>query len=114
MAEAHIPIKSLDLFIIHGTRYNLIRFVHPKIIAMDHDVFTYEASQPVELGMQFAYETVIYETLNYEMGNAKDVVVDFDPNISKKYFNAPETDYSATGEVEGEREQEKLDMIGQE
>ena len=95
------PIKSLDLFIIHGTRYNLIRFVHPKIIAMDHDVFTYEASQPVELGMQFAYETVIYETLNYEMGNAKDVVVDFD-QIFQNTLTMPETDYSATGEVEGE------------
>ena len=95
------PIKSLDLFIIHGTRYNLIRFVHPKIIAMDHDVFTYEASQPVEIGMQFAYETVIYETLNYEMGNAKDVVVDFD-QIFQNTLTMPETDYSATGEVEGE------------
>ena len=95
------PIKSLDLFIIHGTRYNLIRFVHPKIIAMDHDVFTYEASQPVEIGMQFAYETVIYETLNWEMGNAKDVVVDFD-QIFQNTLTMPETDYSATGEVEGE------------
>ena len=95
------PIKSLDLFIIHGTRYNLIRFVHPKIIAMDHDVFTYESSQPVELGMQFAYETVIYETLNWEMGNAKDVVVDFD-QIFANTLNMPETDFSATGEVEGE------------
>ena len=95
------PIKSLDLFIIHGTRYNLIRFVHPKIIAMDHDVFTYEASQPVEIGMQFAYETVIYETLNWEMGNAKDVVVDFD-QIFQNTLTMPETNYSATGEVEGE------------
>ncbi len=94
------PIKSLDLFIIHGTRYNLIRFVHPKIIAMDHDVFTYEASQPVELGMQFAYETVIYETLNYEMGNAKDVVVDFDQIFQNT--------------LKVNQEQEKLDMIGQE
>ena len=95
------PIKSLDLFIVHGSRYNLIRFVHPKIIAMDHDVFTYEASQPVEIGMQFAYETVIYETLNYEMGNAKDVVVDFD-QIFQNTLTMPTTDYSATGEVEGE------------
>ena len=95
------PIKSLDLFIVHGSRYNLIRFVHPKIIAMEHDVFTYEASQPVEIGMQFAYETVIYETLNYEMGNAKDVVVDFD-QIFQNTLTMPTTDYSATGEVEGE------------
>ena len=95
------PIKSLDLFIVHGSRYNLIRFVHPKIIAMDHDVFTYESSQPVELGMQFAYETVIYETLNWEMGNAKDVVVDFD-QIFANTLKMPTTDYSATGEVEGE------------
>ena len=95
------PIKSLDLFIVHGSRYNLIRFVHPKIIAMDHDVFTYESSQPVELGMQFAYETVIYETLNWEMGNAKDVVVDFD-QIFANTLKMPETDFSATGEVEGE------------
>ena len=28
---------------------------------MDHDVFTYEASTPIEIGMQFMYETVLYE-----------------------------------------------------
>tara|TARA_B100001057_G_scaffold326835_1_gene327123 strand:+ start:3659 stop:5077 length:1419 start_codon:yes stop_codon:yes gene_type:complete len=72
------PIKSLDLFIVHGARYNLIRFVHPKIIAMDHDVLAYEASGPIEIGMQFAYETVVYETFNYEMANAKNVTIDFD------------------------------------
>tara|TARA_B100001094_G_scaffold282194_1_gene294133 strand:- start:3241 stop:4644 length:1404 start_codon:yes stop_codon:yes gene_type:complete len=72
------PIKSLDLFLIHGGQYNLIRFVHPKIISMDHDVLSYESSVPVELGMQFAYETVIYETLNHSMANAKDVTIDFD------------------------------------
>ena len=72
------PIKSLDLFLIHGGKYNLIRFVHPKIIAMDHDVLTYEASAPVEIGMQFAYETIVYETLNYDMATARDVTINFD------------------------------------
>ena len=94
------PIKSLDLFIVHGTRYNLIRFVHPKIIAMDHDVLSYESSQPIEIGMQFAYETVLYETLNHSMGDAKDVAVDFE-QIFENSLKMPETLYTETAPVEG-------------
>tara|TARA_Y100000590_G_scaffold417080_1_gene516450 strand:+ start:846 stop:2537 length:1692 start_codon:yes stop_codon:yes gene_type:complete len=69
-------IKSLDLFLIHGQKYTLIRFVHPKITGMDHDIFTYEASAPVELRMQFAYETVLYETVNHPFEDGKDMNVD--------------------------------------
>ncbi len=69
-------IKSLDLFLIHGQKYTLIRFVHPKITGMDHDIFTYEASSPVELRMQFAYETVLYETVNHPFDDQKDMNVD--------------------------------------
>ena len=94
------PIKSLDLFIVHGSKYNLIRFVHPKIISMDHDVLSYESSQPIEIGMQFAYETVIYETLNHEMSNAKDVAIDFD-QIFENSLTMPETPLTAVGETEG-------------
>ena len=94
------PIKSLDLFIVHGSRYNLIRFIHPKIISMDHDVMTYESSQPIEIGMQFAYETVIYETLNHEMSDARDVTINFD-QIFENSLDMPETPNSVTAEVEG-------------
>jgi len=94
------PIKSLDLFLVHGSRYNLIRFVHPKIIAMDHDVLTYEASGPIELGMQFAYETVVYETFNYEMASAKNVTIDFD-EIFANSRPMPSTPALATSSIEG-------------
>lgn len=60
-------IKSLDLYLIHGRKFTLIRYVNPKITAMDHDNFTYESSGPIEMGMQFAYETVLYETINHPM-----------------------------------------------
>ena len=69
-------IKSLDLFLIHGNKYTLIRYVHPKIMSMDHDIFTYETSAPVELRMQFAYESVLYETINHSMDDQKDMNVD--------------------------------------
>jgi hypothetical protein len=94
------PIKSLDLFLIHGGKYNLIRFVHPKIISMDHDVMTYESSQPIEIGMQFAYETVIYETLNYDMGEAKDITIDFDQLLENSLAMTP-TPTTVTAETEG-------------
>ena len=69
-------IKSLDLYLIHGKKFTLIRYVNPKITAMDHDNFTYEASGPVELGMQFMYETVLYETYNHPFDEIKDSNVD--------------------------------------
>lgn len=94
------PIKSLDLFIVHGSKYNLIRFVHPKIISMDHDVMTYESSAPIEIGMQFAYETVLYETLNHDMGDARDVAIDFD-QIFENTLQMPETPNMTTVETEG-------------
>ena len=50
-SDSTYPIKSLDLLLVHGRRYNLIRFIHPRIIAMDHDAFSYEAAGPVEIGM---------------------------------------------------------------
>ena len=95
------PIKSLDLFIVHGGKYNLIRFVHPKVIAMDHDLLTYEASTPIELGLQFAYESVVYETLNYDMSaSSHDVAVDFD-EIFENSLKMPETPATAQAETEG-------------
>ena len=95
------PIKSLDLFIVHGGKYNLIRFVHPKVISMDHDMLSYEASTPIELGLQFAYETVIYETLNYDMSaSSHDVAVDFD-EIFENSLKMPETPATAQAETEG-------------
>ena len=70
------PIKSLDLLVVHAKKYNLIRFIHPKVIAMQHDLFSYESSQPIEIGMQFAYETVVYETLNQPFDESGDLSVD--------------------------------------
>jgi len=98
-------IKSLDLFLIHGKKYTLIRFVHPRITAMDHDVFTYEASTPIEIGMQFMYETVLYETFNHPFDSeTQDISVDL--NETFKTSNMPDTpateDYtSVTTEGEG-------------
>ena len=101
VSNSTYPIKSLDLFIVHGGKYNLIRFIHPKVIAMDHDVLSYESSAPVELGLQFAYETVIYETLNYDMSaSSHDVAVDFD-EIFENSLKMPETPATAQAVTEG-------------
>ena len=79
----HSPIYLIFLGFLKsiGLDFDLIRFIHPKIISMDHDVLSYESSQPIEIGMQFAYETVIYETLNHDLAYAKDVAIDFDHGI---------------------------------
>ena len=95
------PIKSLDLFIVHGGKYNLIRFVHPKVISMDHDVLSYESSSPIEIGLQFAYETVVYETLNYDMSaESHDIAVDFD-ELFENSLKMPETPATAQAATEG-------------
>lgn len=69
-------IKSLDLYLVHGRKFTLIRYVNPKITAMDHDNFTYESSGPIEMGMQFAYETVLYETINHPIDELQDSNID--------------------------------------
>ena len=72
---------------------------------MDHDVFTYEASTPIEIGMQFMYETVLYETFNHPFDSeTQDISVDL--NETFKTSNMPDTpateDYtSVTTEGEG-------------
>ena len=77
IGKSDYPLKSLDLFLIHGKKYTLIRYVNPRITAMDHDTFTYESSAPIEIGMQFAYETVLYETFNYPFDASKhDINID--------------------------------------
>ena len=69
-------IKSLDLFLIHGQKYTLVRYVNPKITGMDHDIFSYDGTGPVEIRMQFAYETVLYETINTSFDNQVDSSID--------------------------------------
>lgn len=98
-SDSTYPIKSLDLLLVHGKRYNLIRFIHPRIIAMDHDAFSYEASGPVEIGMQFAYETVLYETLNHDFD---DPYQDLNVDLKELFATADMPDTPATGGVADE------------
>ena len=94
------PIKSLDLFIVHAKKYNLIRFIHPKVIAMQHDLFTYESSQPIEISLQFAYETVIYETLNHPFDSIQqDISIDLNQVFETEEM--PDTPTTAQVEDEG-------------
>ena len=94
------PIKSLDLFIVHARKYNLIRFIHPKVIAMQHDLFSYESSQPIEIALQFAYETVIYETLNTPFdASQQDISVDL--NQIFETAEMPDTPTTAQADDEG-------------
>ena len=94
------PIKSLDLFIVHAKKYNLIRFIHPKVIAMQHDLFTYESSQPIEISLQFAYETVIYETLNHSFDSSQqDISIDLNQVFETE--DMPDTPTTAQVEDEG-------------
>ena len=93
------PIKSLDLFIVHARKYNLIRFIHPKVIAMQHDLFSYESSQPIEIALQFAYETVIYETLNTPFdASQQDISVDLNQIFETAEMPDPPTTAKADDE----------------
>ena len=98
-SDSTYPIKSLDLLLVHGRRYNLIRFIHPRIIAMDHDAFSYEAAGPVEIGMQFAYETVLYETLNHDFD---DPYQDLNVDLKELFATAEMPDTPATEGVADE------------
>ena len=66
---------------------------------MDHDAFSYEAAGPVEIGMQFAYETVLYETLNHDFD---DPYQDLNVDLKELFATAEMPDTPATEGVADE------------
>jgi hypothetical protein len=62
-------IKSIDIFQVHGGRFNKVTLVNPRISAFTHDNLNYSTSdRTLELTFTFEYEYAYYTIQNLKLG----------------------------------------------
>lgn len=65
-------IQSIDIYQVHGGRFNQATLVNPRIAAFTHDVLNYaEGSKSLELTFTFEYEYVYYTIQNLKLEGAE-------------------------------------------
>lgn len=63
-------IQSIDIYQVHGGRFNQVTLVNPRIAAFTHDVLNYaESGKTLELTFTFEYEYAYYTIQNMQLGN---------------------------------------------
>jgi hypothetical protein len=67
-------IQSIDIFQVHGGRFNQVTLVNPRISAFTHDVLSYSTSdKTLELTFTFDYEYSYYTIQNLALGDDSQV-----------------------------------------
>lgn len=62
-------IQSIDIYQVHGGRFNQVTLVNPRISAFTHDTLNYAAGdKTLELTFTFEYEYAYYTIQNLELG----------------------------------------------
>ncbi len=62
-------IQSIDIFQVHGGKFNQVRLVNPRISAFTHDVLNYAVGdKTLEITFMFDYEYSYYVIQNMELG----------------------------------------------
>ena len=65
-------IQTIDIYQVHGGRFNKVTLVNPRISAFTHDVLNYAAGdKTLELTMTFEYEYAYYTIQNLELGGSE-------------------------------------------
>jgi hypothetical protein len=63
-------IQSIDIFQVHGGRFNKVTLVNPRIASFNHDTLNYASSdKTVEITMSIEYEYAYYEIQNMKLGS---------------------------------------------
>lgn len=63
-------IQTIDIYQVHGGRFNQVTLVNPRIAAFTHDVLNYaENGKTLELTFTFEYEYAYYTIQNMKLGN---------------------------------------------
>jgi len=64
-------ISSIDIFQVHGGRFNKVTLVNPRVAAFSHDTLNYSVGdKTLELTFTFEYEYAYYTIQNLELGKA--------------------------------------------
>jgi hypothetical protein len=66
-------IQTIDIFQVHGGRFNEVTLVNPRISAFTHDVLSYAAGdKTLEITFTFEYEYAYYTLQNMLIGGGED------------------------------------------
>jgi hypothetical protein len=65
-------IQTIDIYQVHGGRFNQVTLVNPRIAAFTHDVLSYaESGKTLELTFTFEYEYAYYTIQNMKLGGGE-------------------------------------------
>ena len=65
-------IQSIDIYQVHGGRFNQVTLVNPRISAFTHDVLNYAAGdKTLEITFTFEYEYAYYTIQNLKLGGGE-------------------------------------------
>jgi hypothetical protein len=65
-------IQTLDIYQVHGGRFNQVTLVNPRISAFTHDVLNYAVGdKTLELTFTFEYEYAYYTIQNMKLGGSE-------------------------------------------
>lgn len=74
-------IQSIDIFQVHGGRFNQVRLVNPRIVSFNHDTLNYSTSdKTLEITLTIMYEYSYYIIQNMKLGGGES------NNVSGKEF----------------------------
>ena len=67
-------IQTIDIYQVHGGRFNQVTLVNPRISAFTHDVLNYAASdKTLEITFMFEYEYAYYTIQNMQLTDATSI-----------------------------------------
>lgn len=86
-------IQTIDIYQVHGGRFNQVTLVNPRISAFQHDVLSYSTTdKTLELTFTFEYEYAYYTIQNMQLTNpAKGAGGEVNNNSSIEPFTHGET-----------------------
>lgn len=65
-------IQTIDIYQVHGGRFNQVTLVNPRVAAFTHDVLNYsESGKTLELTFTFEYEYAYYTIQNMKLGGGE-------------------------------------------
>ncbi len=90
-------IQSIDIFQIHGGRFNAVTLVNPRISAFTHDQLNYAVGdKTLELTMTFEYEYAYYTIQNLKLGSETPIKSSKEPFEHGEFLELPALAFNTT------------------
>jgi len=90
-------IQSIDIFQVHGGRFNAVRLVNPRISAFTHDQLNYAVGdRTLELTMSIEYEYAYYIIQNLKLGSDDPIKSSKEPFEHGEFLELPALAFNTT------------------